>query len=167
MLDSSYATKENAIEEIVYDFLKSQEKVEMSKESAETFIMIGLMPSNVNLPKEEKPFIFQLIEKRVEHCFTFKFTDERAILTLCVWAESAGNAVMYLWYIQAWCFKNNVKEVDFLTLGMKIFPTGIFSEEMLKSAWQRQKVKNKEYGSSSNLLDYAKAGNSLQFKKSV
>ena len=133
MLEASYATKENAIEEIVYDFLKNQNKSPMSDEMVELFIKIGLMPKNLEIHKKDKPFIFQIIEKRMEHCFTFKFTDYKAILALCVWTESIGNVILYLWYIQAWCFKNNVKEVSFETLGMKIFPYGIFSEDILHS----------------------------------
>jgi hypothetical protein len=162
MLDTSYRNRENAIEEVVYDFLKDCEPVEMTQETVETFIMIGMMPKDVKLSKEEKPFIFQVMEKRVEHCFTFKFTDERALLALSIWAESAGRSILYLWYIQTWCFKNNVREVDFETLGLRIFPRGIFSEKDLKSVWDNQKVEHKGM-ESDNLIDYNFAGLSIQF----
>jgi hypothetical protein len=162
MLDSSYKNRENAIEEVVYDFLKDCELVPMTEETTGTFLMIGMMPKNVKLKTKEKPFVFQVMEKRVEHCFTFKFTDERALLAISIWAESAGVAITYLWYIQAWCFKNNVREVDFETLGLKIFPMGIFSEKDLKSVWDNQKVE-KIFMESDNLIDYAVAGLSIQF----
>jgi hypothetical protein len=162
MLDNSYTNRQNAIEEVVYDFLKDCEPVEMTQETTETFLMIGLMPKNVKLKTEEKPFVFQVMEKRVEHCFTFKFTDERALLALSIWAESVGVAITYLWYIQAWCFKNNVKEVDFETLGLRIFSRGIFSEKDLKSVWDNQKVEHKGM-ESDNLIDYSVAGLSIQF----
>lgn len=162
MLDNSYTNRENAIEEVVYDFLKDCTLVEMTKETTETFLMIGMMPKNAKLKQEDKPFLFQLMDKRIEHCFTFKVTDERVLLALSMWAESAGNAVMYLWYIQGWCFKNNVREVDFETLGMKIFPFGIFSHKDLKSVWDNQKVQKKGM-QSDNLIDYAVAGLSIQF----
>jgi len=162
MLDSSYRNRENAIEEVVYDFLKDCDPVEMTQQTTETFLMIGMMPKNVKLKTEEKPFVFQVMEKRVKHCFTFKFTDERALLALSIWAESAGVAITYLWYIQAWCFKNNVKEVDFETLGLRIFPRGIFSEKDLKSVWDNQKVEHKGM-ESDNLIDYSVAGLSIQF----
>jgi hypothetical protein len=162
MLDSSYKNRENAIEEVIYDFLKDCEVVEMSPKTTEMFLRIGMLPRNVIFPKEEKPFIFQIIEKRVEHCFTFKFIDDRALLALVIWAESAGVAIIYLWYIQAWCFKNQVKEVDFETLGLRIFPLGIFSEKDLKSVWKNQKVQ--QIGiESDNLIDYDVAGLSIQF----
>ena len=133
MLDNSYKNRENAIEEVVYDFLKDCELVEMSKDIAKTYLMIGLMPRHAKLSIEEKPFIFKVIEKRVENSFTFKFTDERALLVISILAETAGVAIIYLWYIQAWCFKNNVTEVDFETLGLKIFPMGIFSKPKSKA----------------------------------
>jgi hypothetical protein len=71
-----------------------------------------------------------------------------------------------LWYIQAWCFKNNFKEVDFETLGMKIFPMGTFSKKDLSEVWKNQKVKpdDKKNSYESNLLDYDSAGSSIQFK---
>ena len=162
MLDNSYTNRENAIEEVVYDFLKDCTRVEMTQETTETFLMIGMMPKNAKLKQEDKPFLFQLMDKRIEHCFTFKVIDERVLLALCIWAESAGNAVMYLWYIQGWCFKNNLREVDFETLGMKIFPMGIFTQKDLKSAWDNQKVQKKGM-ESDNLVDYAVAGLSIQF----
>jgi hypothetical protein len=162
MLDSSYKNRENAIEEVVYDFLKDCDPVEMTQETIETFLMIGLMPKNVKLKTEENPFVFQFMEKRVEHCFTFKFTDERALLALSIWAESAEVAITYLWYIQGWCFKNNVREIDFETLGLRIFPRGIFSEKDLKSVWDNQKVEHKGM-ESDNLVDYNVAGLSIQF----
>lgn len=163
MLDFSYTEKESAIEEIVYDFLKDCNLVPMTQETAETFMMIGLMPSNVKLKTEEKPFVFRVMEKRVEYCFTFRFTDERALLALSIWAESAGVAITYLWYIQGWCFKHNVRDVDFDTICSRIFPMGIFSEEDLCVAWSKQKVNSKNMRSD-NLLDYGKAGLSIQFK---
>jgi len=162
MLDNSYTSRENAIEEVVYDFLKDCELVPMSEDDAKTFLMIGMMPKDVNLPIEDKPFVFQIIEKRVEHCFTFKITDQRATLAISMWAKSAGTVILYLWYIQAWCFENNVKEIDFETLGMRIFPLGIFSEKDLKSVWDNQKVQKKGM-ESDNLVDYAVAGLSIQF----
>lgn len=162
MLDSSYKNRENAIEQVVYDFLKDCELVEMTQEITETFLMIGMMPINVKLKTEEKPFIFQIIEKRVEHCFTFKFTDERALLIISIWARGAGVAIIYLWYIQAWCFKNNVKDVDFKTLGSRIFPTGVFSDKDLNTVWENQKVQ-KIGMESDNLVDYNVAGLSIQF----
>ena len=122
------------------------------------------MPKDMKLQQAHKPSVFQIIEKRVEHSFTFKITDERVLLAISLWAESAGVAIIYLWYIQAWCFKNQIKEVDLQTLGFEIFPNGIFSEKDLKSVWENQKVQ-KIGMDSDNLIDYGIAGLSLQFIK--
>jgi len=162
MLDNSYKNRENAIEEVVYDFLKDCDPVEMSQDTTEMYLRIGMMPKNAKLPKEAKPFIFQVAEIRLEHCFTFKVTDERVLLVIALISESAGVAILYLWYIQGWCFKNNVKEVSFETLGMKIFPLGFFSDKDLKSVWENQKVE-KIGMESDNLIDYNIAGLSIQF----
>jgi hypothetical protein len=166
MLSNSYTKKPNAIEEVVYDFLKDCNLVPLSDKNSETLVQVCLMPKDFKIPKKDKFFLFQLIEKRVEHCFTFKFTDERAIIALAFFAESAGNAIIYLWYIQGWCFKNNVREVDLDVLCGRIFAWGIFSEEDLKTVWDKQKVKrdSKFVLSSDNLLDYDLAGQSIQFK---
>lgn len=162
MLDSSYKNKENAIEEVVYDFLKDCDLVPMSEDTTEAFLMVSRLPKNIKVPPEGRTFIFQIIEKRVEHCFTFKFTDERVLLALSLWAKNPANAITYLWYIQAWCFKNQVKEVDFDTFCYRIFPTGIFCEKDLKSVWENQKVQRKGM-ESDNLTDYDVAGISIQF----
>ena len=161
---SSYKNKENAIEEIVYDFLKDCETVEMSSESTKNLLMIAMLPKDLEFKEEEKPFLFKIMEKRIKHTLTFQITDERVLLVLSDWAKSAGQAILYLWYIQGWCFKHNVTEVDLETLATKMFPSGTFSEKDLESAWDNQKV-NTEVLSSDNLVDYPIAGLSIQFLK--
>ena len=164
MLDRTFIEKENAIEEIVYDFLKERRLVEMSNEISEAFLSVAMIPNGTKIAKEDKFFIYQVMEQRVEHCFTFKITDDRVYLTLSLWADGVGTTILYLWYIQGWCFHNNIKEVDFQILCMKIFPFGIFSEKDLKEVWDKQKVdKGGDFGSD-NLVDYNKAGSSIQFK---
>jgi hypothetical protein len=48
------------------------------------------------------------------------------------------------------------------TLGMRIFPRGVFSEKDLKSVWDNQKVEHNGM-ESDNLVDYNVAGLSIQF----
>jgi len=165
MLDASYKNREQGIEEVVYNFLKDCEPLEMDNKTTETILMIGMMPKNVKLKTEEKPHIFQILEKRLPYSFTFKITDERVLLVITLLSESAGNAMLYLWYIQAWCFKNNVQEVDFETFGLRIFPTGVFSDKDLKSVWENQKVQRDSMDESDNLIDYNQASLSIQFLK--
>lgn len=165
MLDNSYTNKENAIEEVVYDFLKDCRRVEMSEEATQMYLEIGMMPKNMKLLNQHKPDVFQVIEKRMERVFTFKVADERVLLLITLFSQTAGFAMLYLWYIQAWCFKNNVREVDFETFGIRIFPLGFFSEKDLQSAWENQKVKRFDTEESDNLIDYGVAGLSIQFSK--
>jgi hypothetical protein len=163
MLDSSYKSIENAIEEVVYDFLKDCDLTPMSEESSLMFLEIGMMPKSMKLPKENQPILFQILQKRIEHCYTFKVTDERVLLALTLWCESAGVGIIYLWYIQGWCFKNNVREVDFDILATRIFASGVFSEKDMKSVWDNQKVQRNNMDESDNLIDYNIAGLSIQF----
>ena len=162
MLDASYKNRENGIEEVVYDFLKDCELVAMSEEITQIYAQIAMMPKDVKLPNSNKPHVFQIMEKRLPHSFTFKISDERVLLVITLLSESAGNAIIYLWYIQAWCFKNNIREVDFETFGLMIFPTGVFSEKDLKSVWENQKVERVNM-ESDNLVDYPVSGMSIQF----
>lgn len=166
MLDFDVTKKEDSIEELVCNPMREMKKTTMDDELFS--LLLGLSTAKVDkrIPQDEKPFIFQLIEKRILACFTFSISDDRAILVLCMVAVSPGKAVMYLWYIQWWCFTNNVQEVDFTTLCSRIFPNGFFCEEDLKTVWDNQKVK-RPAGSmcSDNLLDYGKAGFSIQFKE--
>lgn len=162
MLDASYKNRENGIEEVVYDFLKDCELVAMSEEITQIYAQIAMMPKDVKLPNSNKPHVFQIMEKRLLHSFTFKISDERVLLVITLLSESAGNAIIYLWYIQAWCFKNNIREVDFETFGLMIFPTGVFSEKDLKSVWENQKVERVNM-ESDNLVDYPVSGMSIQF----
>ena len=163
MLDINYTTQENAIEEVFYNFLKDCQTEPLSENLSDSLTYLNMIPIEVKFSKEEKNFIFQIIEKRVENCFTFKFTDERAIMALCLWCESAGKAIMYLWYIQAWCFKNNKKEINLTNLWIDIFPNGLFYEKDLETVWEKQKVEH-SYMGSDNLIDYGIAGLSIQFK---
>ena len=63
MLDNSYKNRENAIEEVIYDFLKDCDLVEMSDESTEMFLQIGMMPKGMKLHKDHQPFVFQILQK--------------------------------------------------------------------------------------------------------
>ena len=153
----------NAIEEIVCKKMEKLTTVRMTNELSSILIQLMLVPKDkpFKIPQEEKPFLFQVIEKRIEICFTFKTQDDRLILFLAALSVTPGIAVMYLWYLQYWCSKNDVKEIDLDILCSRIFPNGFFKEEDLSEIWDEQKVKSE---GSDNLLDYQTAGESIQFK---
>lgn len=163
---------ENSVEEIFckpFDKLKSHE---MSEEDTELLIMLlmkeKINPTNTPIAEKDKPFLYQVIEKRIDACFTFEITDARLILFLCAIAKSPGTAIMYLAYLQYWCKKNDVKEID-LEKFAEIFPNGFPCEEDLQKIWDEQKVSRRtpegvRIPGSDNLLDYQTAYKSIQFQ---
>lgn len=161
MLDSSYKEKENAIEEVIYDFLKNCEMSEMSEQCEKMFLEIGMLPENIILPDVVKPLIFKMLEIRLEHCFTFKVIDERVLLVITLISKNIDVAMIYMWYIQGWCFKNNVTKIDFETLKTNIFPLGFFSDKDLNTVLENQKVQGMNF--LENLVDCNIAGISIQF----
>jgi len=141
----------------------------LKREPADNELMETLMrvylAKGLNIPDKEKPFLFQVIEKRLQYCFTIKIEDQRLILFLCALAESPGSAIMYLWYLQYWCFVNEVKELNLELFCEKIFPMGFFSKIDLSKIWDSQKVlRDRNDNGSDNLVDYASAGMSIQFE---
>jgi hypothetical protein len=155
----------DAIEQLICKPMEIAPRKEMSKEMTEIYIKLCFIPKNtMKLSEEEKSglFIFRVIEKALQYRFTFKIEDERVILLLCHIAESTGQVIMYLTYLQYWCKKNDIKVLDFETFGMKIFPMGFPSAEDLSNIWDSTKVR-RESGSD-NLIDYQSAAVSIQFQ---
>lgn len=142
----------------------------MSDANAEMLMKLLLAKGHIkkltDIPDEGKPFIYQMLEKRIQHCFTFKVEDPRLILFLAMITETPGTAVMYLAFIQYWCKQTGVQMLDLETFCERIFPMGFPSEDDLHKLWDEQKVKReKGNGGSDNLLDYATAYKSIQFSE--
>lgn len=120
-------------------------------------LMIQLMISGVRkMTDDEKPFLYQLIEKRVKACFSYTIED-KLILFLCFIAKSPGAAVMYLWYLQMVSRDRGIKHMTLSEL-CNIFPIGFPSDKALHSVWNSQKV---SWRGSDNMVDHAEAGKSL------
>jgi hypothetical protein len=154
----------NGVEEIFCQpFDKLQQKA-MSQEQFKLMFMLcdadkrGVFPTT---PDKEKPFQLQLLEKRLEHCFTFKIPQGGLRLFIASLGESAGGVVMYLTYLQYKCKHLGVKELDWDVFSMQIFPMGFPSEEARHKVWLGQKIKSKS--GSDNLVDYQSAMKSIQF----
>lgn len=156
----------NAIENYIckpLDDIKKIKKTPMSQEDAEIFGMLCLSsPIPLNEIKDsEKPFLCKLIEKRIEHCYTFRITDSRVILMLAQVSKVAGNAILYVTYLQYLCKKNNIKELSFNDFA-KFFADGFFSNEDLSNIWTSQKVDfDSKSMASDNLIDYSTALKSI------
>lgn len=120
-------------------------------------------PKISEIPEKEKPFLYKVIEKRVNACCNYKINDVALILFLDLISENPAVAVMYCWYLQYWAKKNNVKEIDLHIFCEKIFPMGFPSKTQWSTIWDSQKIQRENNAGSDNLVDYATAGKSLQF----
>lgn len=157
MLDKKEIENPRAIEENVCLKIKSLRTFPMSENDTEILCML-LMSNNRNpvIPQEQKPFLYQLIEKRLEVVLKFKINDSRLILFLMQVTETPGKAVMMLWYLQWWCHTKNMTELDLDTFCRDIFPMGFPSDEDLSKVWNEQKIIG-----AGNLVDYTSAGQSI------
>ena len=162
MLEKVETENPKAIEDVIAKFGKLKCN-EMDGFKSKTLVGLMLMPK-LEMREEEKPFLVKVMEKRIEHCFTFSTKDQRLLLFLAVVSERVGTAIMYLWYLQYWCFKNNVRELTLDIFCQKVFPYGFPSNDTIETIWDAQKVK-RDGMESDNLLDYASAGSSIQFKE--
>lgn len=152
----------NLIEEVVCRKIRDAVKHPMSDDLAKVMIGLWMTPKEFGLPDNEKPLLYKIIEKRLQCVFTFKTDDARLILFLCIISKTPAIAIMYLWYIQSWCFVNGVREVDMNTFTTRIFPMGFLSDDDLKSIWDSQKVFDGKQ--TYNLVDIVVAGALLQFE---
>jgi hypothetical protein len=124
-----------------------------------TGILIKLLSSDVrkaNIPEDQKPHLYKIIEKRVEVLFNFKISDDRLTIFLTQISQTPGTAVMLLWYLQWWCKENNKRELDLDFFCEEIFPFGFPSREDLQKVWDGQKLID-----AGNLVDYTSAGQSI------
>ncbi len=122
-----------------------------------------LLIKDLNIEEKERPFLFKVIEKRVEHFYSFKINDHKLILFLCLLTESPGMAVMYLSYLQYWCKKSNIAILDFDVFCERIFPWGFPEKKQLSELWDNLKINTGGKLPSDNLLDYSTALNSIKF----
>lgn len=160
MIDSQKLTKDNLIEEEFCKKFELLERYQMNDELSK--LMITLILTNIKqAPKElEEEFLYKVILKRMEYCFTFVIEDYRLIVFLMYLTQNPGKAVMYLTYLQYWCKKSNTKEIDFNIFCERIFSFGFPSNRDLDKLWEDCKVNTKP----DNLLDYQSAMKSIQFE---
>jgi hypothetical protein len=160
MLDFNLTQKEDSIEEFFAKKFDSLSKYPMDNETAEIFIKLNLSKnSSYVISENEKPFIYKVMERRLSAIHTYS-VDDRILLFLSYLCKSAGQAVMYCWYIQyksSQMHKNHFTFEDFSI----IFGSGFPSEDGLKKLWEMQKVNVEDVHDSDNLLDYPNAGVSI------
>lgn len=161
MIDIKELKSEILIEEKFCKKFGKLQRYPMSEELNKLMIVLFLIKDENNYPSEiKKEFLYQVISKRLESCFTFLISDWRLILFLMFLSETPGTAVMYLTFLQYWCKQHKVKEIDLNIFSEKIFPMGFPSGDDLHKLWSECKVNAQP----DNLLDYQSAMKSIQFK---
>ncbi len=167
MLPYETTKEENAVEKYFCEPLSKLRKEEMSNDLTDYFISFATSTEdNVDVEKARKSFWqFNALEKRIE---LFNYTcDNRVKLFVVMMCDGAiGKIIMYAYYMQYLCKKNNVKHVDWQTFAMKFFPDGFFNEQDMLKIWEGQKVTRKGIDGqvhlgSDNLLDYGIASKSI------
>ncbi len=155
-------------------FTKNAPKTQMSEE--ETIIMIKIMLSkepefscdvneldkNSEVYKHFEPLIngfqMQVFLKRLEHLAKLRISLS-AFIAIALHLESAGDAVMYAYYLSYKLPKNSF--VGIQEIVDVLFPWDFFSKEQLNAIWDEQKVRSDDdldectcCGAHDNLLDY-------------
>lgn len=166
LLEFETTKQADAVEKIFCVRFSKLKTFPMSDANSEILVKL-LLAKNVikDIAEKEKPWLYQIIEKRIQLCFTFKISDPRLILFIALVAGSPGTAVMYLAYLQYWCKQNNIKELDLDIFCERIFPMGFPCENDLHELWDSQKINRPDSNGSDNLLDYSSAYQSIQFAK--
>lgn len=159
MLDISKTEQPDSIEELFAKEFDKFKNSPMDKDTSELFITLTLAKNiPIDIPEDEKPFLYKLMERRLEVLHNYKL-DFKTLLFLSFLCKNAGTCVMYIWFLQYEANKRNIDSIDFQTF-TEIFAWGFPSENQLEKLWDSQKVNRKGLGSD-NLLDYPQAGKSL------
>jgi len=169
MLAYEKTKEENAVEIYFCEPLSQKKTKNMNDEISDFFILFSTSnESNVDVDKARKMvWQYAALEKRID--LTMNYTaDNRVKLFIVMLCDSSiGKVLMYAYYMQYLCKKNNVKHINWEKFG-NLFPDGFFTEEDLNKAWEGQKVSRKgDDGKintgSDNLLEYGVASKSLIF----
>lgn len=152
--------KQNSIEKVFcenFEKLKPQPLSENQSEILQHLMLFKRSPQTK--PIENKPPLFQMIEKRIQNLHTY-LIDIPAMFYLTTIVKKPGDVIMYCWYFQYLSKKRNIKEFTIDEI-VNIFPMGFPSENELKKVWDIQKVERPSMEYSDNLLDYKEAGKSI------
>jgi hypothetical protein len=163
-LDQSTTEDPSSIETIFCEGLKKEKTIPLSEEQMKMLLSLLVMDEEESqklydeLTKEF--FMIKIFEDRLKATGRELNKAGLAFVSLC--CTTPGEAVMYAYYIASQMKRKELgQKIDLQTLCMEIFPFGIFSRESLEKAWDGQKIE-RESGSD-NLLDYAKASESLTY----
>lgn len=170
MLPYDVTKQEDAVEKYLCEPLSKLKPREMSNDLMDYFMSFAVSTEeNVDVSKARKTiWQFNALEKRME--FLTYTADNRVKLFVVMLCDGAiGKIMMYAYYMQYLCKKNNIKHISWETFGMKFFPFGFFDEQDMLKIWDGQKVskidsegKHHVQGTD-NLIDYGTASKSILF----
>lgn len=100
----------------------------------------------------EQDFLYKVMAKRLEVVFNYKmdFASRVLVLMLCL---NPADVVMYLTYLQYWCFANRVTEINVKVLGSTFLGEGAHYDEDVSKLWYELKCEITGYLQTDNLLD--------------
>lgn len=159
-MSTTQEIKPTELEDWCLSLLHEGEREPMSESISEMFLKLMLINDDGIKAVHEKmmkQWSYKAIVKRVKVSLTVKI-DKKVLIFICFLTEGTiGLMVLYVYYLQYWAFKNDVKKIDFSILAERIFPNGFFTQTNLERAWELQKT------SRGNLIDFAPASKSIQF----
>jgi len=138
------------------------EQKELSKDQAELFMKVLLscdkLDSDPGFDEAcKKDQVVQCIIKRSKACYDYELTNTAAVL-LANWSNgSPGNFVMFITYLQYYCFTHDIWKIDVHEL-VNIFPWGIPSQDDMSKAWSWQKCQ----AAPDNLVDHLECAKSMR-----
>ena len=162
-----------AVETVVCDLMNSKPKNRpMSKE--DMALLIQLNSFEMGIDQDNDGAVDDLYQKLNQASLPMKVFEARLskmgiemtsgvkIMMGCL-METPGTSVLYVCYFLKWCKDNKTTKISLDDWCTKMFPMGVFSEEVLHEVWDAQKVKRAtdEVSSPDNLVDYSTAFISL------
>jgi hypothetical protein len=170
MLENKMTQDTDAIEVLFCEPFSRLESRPMTENESRLMMKLLIAEKNPQQLKEsteedlkQEPFQLQILRGSIKNRFTVELS-EPATLFVSLIISSAGEAIMYLTYIQYKAKKENIRRVTLESL-CHWFPIGFPTQDSLRDIWDSQKVKRPDdfTSGSDNLLDYPKAGVSIQF----
>lgn len=155
--------QKNSLETILLIPFGEAEQIRMSSEMSEMFIKFLFISQDENQKGEvyqallERSWVLRAMKKRIRHCLTIEVDEGVQMFLLTLVDGNIGGAIMYLYYMQYWAKRNDVKLIDFESFS-RMFPNGYPSDQSLAILWDSQKI------GSLNMIDNQLAAKSIQFK---
>lgn len=166
MLPDKFVIEKNSAEELFCKPFGELEKNPLDQNDMELMIHLLMIASGrfgkrLDIPEEEKPFLYKVMEKRMNVVFNFKIVDPEALMFMSYMSQTPAGVVMYLTYLQYWCKVNDKTEITFAEICEEIFPFGFPAYNDMVEIWDAVKVNSSINEGTDNLLDYPLAIQSI------